>query len=227
MIIKRGYSFLSSIRSIVSCCLTVLMFSQPTVAVSDGIYSNFRELNSDKVKDVDYKIETNVTDSDVIVIAIHGGKIEKGTTELAYALSSHNNYNYYSYMGIKSKDNLALHITSDKFDEPTVLEMVSKSKTTLSIHGCSGSEEFTYIGGLDTELGNRIKESLTKYGFTVLDAPKRLAGISPNNIVNKNMNGCGVQIEISKGLRTQFLSSNNDSLKNYVFAISEAVNSIE
>ncbi|MBA1337038.1 MAG: hypothetical protein HPY66_3474 [Firmicutes bacterium] len=227
MIIKREYSFLSSTRLIVSCCLTILMFSQPTAAVSGDIYNNFKELSSNKVKNVDYKIETNVTDSDVIVIAIHGGKIEKGTTELAYALSSHNNYNYYSYMGIKSKGNLELHITSDKFDEPTALEMVSKSKTTLSIHGCSGSEEFTYIGGLDTELGNRIKASLTKYGFTVLDTPKNLAGISPNNIVNKNMNGRGVQLEISKGLRTQFLSGNNDRLKSYVSAISEAISSIQ
>lgn len=251
MIIKREYSFLSSKRLIVFCCLTILMFSQSTAAAPGDIYHNFRELSSNEVKNVDYKmetnvtnsvdhktetsvtdfvdhrIETNVTDSNVIVIAIHGGKIEKGTTELAYALSSHNNYNYYSFMGLKSKGNSALHISSAKFDEPTALEMVSQSKTTLSIHGCSGSEEFTYIGGLDTELGNRIKKSLTKYGFTVLDAPKNLAGISPNNIVNKNMNGWGVQIEISKGLRTQFFSSNNDKLKSYVFAISEAASSIQ
>ncbi|MEL7565146.1 MAG: poly-gamma-glutamate hydrolase family protein [Dehalobacterium sp.] len=227
MIIKRKYSFLSSKRLIVFCCLTILMFSQLTAAASGDLYNNFTELSSNQVENVDYKIETDVTDSNAIVIAIHGGKIEKGTTELAYALSSHNNFNYYSYIGLKSKGNLALHITSDKFDEPTALEMVSKSKTTLSIHGCSGSEEFTYIGGLDTELGNKIKESLTKYGFTVLDAPKNLAGISLNNIVNKNMNGWGVQIEISNGLRTQFLSSNNDKLKNYVFAISEATSSIQ
>nr|WP_156778917.1 poly-gamma-glutamate hydrolase family protein [Clostridium formicaceticum] len=220
-------SFLSSTRLIVCCCLIILIFTQSTTAASVDIYRNFKELISNTIENVDYKIETNVTDSDVIIIAIHGGKIEKGTTELAYALSSHNNYNYYSYIGLRSKGNSALHITSEKFDEPAALEMVSKSKTTLSIHGCSGSEEFTYIGGLDTELGNKIKESLTKYGFTVLDAPKNMAGISPNNIVNKNMSGLGVQLEISKGLRTQFLSDNHDKLKDYVLAISEAVNSIQ
>lgn len=203
------------------------MFAQSTATASVDIYQNFKELSSNTVENVDYEIQATVTDSDVIVIAIHGGKIEKGTTELAYALSSHNNYNYYSYIGLKRKGNSTLHITSVKFDEPTVLEMVSKSKTTLSIHGCSGSEEFTYIGGLNTELGNKIKESLAKYDFTVLDTPKNLAGISQKNIVNKNMNSKGVQIEISKGLRTQFLSSNNDKLKSYVLAISEAVNSIQ
>ena len=224
MIIKK-HSSLSFKRLIGFCCLTILMFSQSSAAASGDIYKDFSELSSNEVKSIDYKIETNATDSNVIVIAIHGGKIEKGTTELAHALSSHNNYNYYSYLGLKSKGNLKLHITSTKFDEPTALEMVSKSKTTLSIHGSSGSKYFTYIGGLDTELGKKIKESLTKYGFTVLDAPNNLAGISPNNIVNKNMNEMGVQLEISAGLRTKFLSSNNDSLKRYVFAISEAVNS--
>lgn len=227
MILKRVCSFLSSTRLFACCYLITLIFSQSTTAASVDIYRNFRELRSNTVENVDYEIETTVTDSDVIVIAIHGGKIEKGTTELAYALSSHNNYNYYSYIGLRSKGNSALHITSEKFDEPTASEMVSKSKTTLSIHGCSGSEEFTYIGGLDTELGNKIKESLTKYGFIVLDAPKNMAGISPNNIVNKNMSGFGVQLEISKGLRTQFLSGNNNKLKSYVLAISEAVNSIQ
>ncbi|TEB06182.1 hypothetical protein Psch_03226 [Pelotomaculum schinkii] len=180
----------------------------------------------DSQKDVDYEIEVNETDSNVTVVAIHGGKIEKGTTELAYALASHNNYNYYSFQGLKSTDNFALHVPSDKFAETYALEMVSKSKRTLSIHGCDGAEEFTYIGGRDTELANRIKESLTKHGFTVKDTPKDLAGISPDNIVNRDIDERGVQIEISEGLRTEFLSTNKDSLNSYVLAISEAVNNM-
>lgn len=216
-----------------------MIFAQSTADASDDIYYNSKKISSNKVKNVDqkmktnvihfgdYKIETNVTDSEVAVIAIHGGKIEQGTTELASAVSSRNNYNYYSFIGLKSRGNSTLHIDSDKFNEPTALEMVSKSQTTLSIHGCAGSAEFTYVGGLDTELGNKIKESLKKYGFTVLDAPKNLAGLSPDNIANKNRSGSGAQLEISKGLRTQFLSANNNRLKSYVLAISEAVNSIE
>lgn len=227
MPLKRVWSFLSSRRLIVFCCLIILMFAQSTATALVDIYSNFEELSSNTVDNTDYEIKTTVTDSDVIVIAIHGGKIEKGTTELAAALSSHNNFNFYSFIGKKPKDNLTLHITSVKFDEPTALKMVSKSKTTLSIHGCSGLEEFTYIGGLDSELGSKIKESLIKYDFTVLDTPKRLAGKSPKNIVNKNISSKGVQLEISRGLRTQFLSSDNDKLKNYVLAISEAVSSTQ
>jgi len=172
----------------------------------------------------DHKIESNVTDSDIAVIAIHGGKIEKGTTELAYALSSHNDYSYFSYLGVKDYDNSNLHITSDEFDEPAAMEMVSKSEKTLSVHGCDGSEEFTYIGGRDTELANKIKASLAKHGFTVSNAPRDLNGKSPNNIVNKNKRGSGVQIELSQGLRAQLLSDDGDLMESYVNAISEAVN---
>ncbi|ATW28465.1 hypothetical protein DCMF_08270 [Candidatus Formimonas warabiya] len=224
MIIRKG---LSVKRFIAFCGLIILMFNESMAGAFYDTYHNFKELSLNQLKDVDYKVETNVTDSPVIVIAIHGGNIEKGTTELAYALSSQNNYNYYSYIGLKSKDNLTLHVASDKFDEPTALEMVSKAATTLSIHGCAGSEEFTYIGGLDTELADKIKESLTNYAFTVLDAPDNLAGRLPNNIANKNMNGRGIQIEISAGLREKLLSDDNERLKSYLFAISEAVNSIQ
>ena len=182
----------------------------------------------DSQRDIDYEIEVKETDSNVTVVAIHGGKIEKGTTELAYALASHNNYNYYSFLGLKRTNNFSLHVSSDKFAEAYALEMVSKSKETLSIHGCEGSEEFTYIGGRDTELADKIKESLTKYGFTVKkDNPKNLAGILPDNIVNRNIDKRGVQLEISEGLRTKFLSADKDSLQSYVFAISEAINSIQ
>lgn len=178
----------------------------------------------DSQKDIDYQIEVNETDSNVTVVAIHGGKIEKGTTEIAYALASHNNYNYYSFLGLKSTDNFALHVPSDKFGESVALKMISGSKSTLSLHGCTGAKEFTYIGGRDTELANKLKESLTEHGFTVKDAPKELAGVSPDNIVNKDIDERGVQIEISEGLRTKFLSADKQSLNSYVLAISEAVN---
>lgn len=173
----------------------------------------------------DYKIETNVTGSDIAVIAIHGGAIERGTTELAYALASRNNYSYYSYLGVKLKDNSNLHIESAEFKEPAAMKIVSQSERTLSIHGCAGEEAFTYIGGRDAGLADKIRGSLSRYGFTVLPAPEGLAGVSPENIANKNKNGSGVQMELSQGLRAQFLSADGNLLESYVSAVSEAVNS--
>lgn len=173
----------------------------------------------------EYKIETNVSDPDIIAIAIHGGKIEIGTTELAYALASRNNYSYYSFLGVKQTDNYKLHIDSKEFNDPAALDMVSRSGTTISVHGCTGAEEFTHVGGRDSELANKVKESLTKHGFKVLESPWGLAGMSPDNIVNKNKNSKGLQIELSQGLRTQLLAGDGNLMEKYVLAVSEAINS--
>ncbi len=222
-------------RILICSCLLVLLFAEPTATASGATYLEARELppppeailddevNINVKNFGDYEIRTGVTDSKVAVIAIHGGKIEQGTSELAYALSARNHYNYYTYLGVKNKDNASLHIPSAQFEEPAALAMVAQSETTLSIHGCSGAGEFTYIGGLDTSLAGKVKDALTEYGFTVLDAPKHLAGLSPDNIVNRNQNGGGVQLEISKGLRAQFLDADSSQLTRYVAALSEAL----
>lgn len=232
-------------RILVCSGLLILLFAEPTATAVGPAYPDARKLpsppaaageaevkttaNSDDEVEItvanfgDYEIRTGVTDSKVAVIAIHGGKIEPGTGELAYALSSVHHYNYYAWLGLKNKGNAALHIPSAQFAEPTALAMVAESETTLSIHGCSGTGEFTYIGGLDTALAGKVRDALTKHGFTVLDAPKHLAGLSPDNIVNKNKNGRGVQLEISKGLRIQFLDADNDLLARYAAALGEAL----
>jgi phage replication-related protein YjqB (UPF0714/DUF867 family) len=192
-------------------------------AVKDAAY----RLNTGVNDFGDHKIETNAALSDILVIAIHGGKIESGTTELAYALASRNRYNYYSYLGVKATENSRLHVVSEEFAEPAALNMVSLSEATLSIHGCGGTEEFTYVGGRDSGLADKVRMSLKKYGFTVLEAPANLAGLSPANIVNKNKKGAGVQLELSWGLRAQLLSADGALMERYVLALSEAVESME
>lgn len=199
---------------------TALAVNDTGLAVKDAAYRT----NTSATDFGDHKIETNAAFSDIIAIAIHGGKIESGTTELAYALASRNHYSYYSYLGVKETENFHLHIDSDEFIEPAALKMVSLSETTISIHGCGGAEEFTYVGGRDSGLADRVRASLTEYGFTVLEAPASLAGLSPANIVNKNKKSAGVQLELSQGLRTRLMSADGAFMEHYVLAVSEAVN---
>jgi phage replication-related protein YjqB (UPF0714/DUF867 family) len=54
--------------------------------------------------------------SDVCIIAPHGGKIEKWTSEIATALAG-DDYNLYLFEGLKRAKNRDLHITSSRFDE--------------------------------------------------------------------------------------------------------------
>ncbi|HWQ78218.1 MAG TPA: poly-gamma-glutamate hydrolase family protein [Anaerovoracaceae bacterium] len=225
MVKKRLRGFYRILRIIVCFCLIIVIVPKTyseayeiSLAEKDAAYRK----NTDTADFGDFKIESNRTGSGVAVIAIHGGKIETGTTELAYALASRNNYSYYSFLGVKLTENYLLHIESDLFDEQIALETVSGSETTISIHGCAGSKEFTYVGGRDVEMADKVKDSLIKYGFTVREAPDELAGLSPDNIANKNQKGAGVQLELSQGLREQLLISG--VLQNYVLAVSEAVN---
>ncbi|KPU45975.1 hypothetical protein OXPF_04550 [Oxobacter pfennigii] len=192
-------------------------------------YNNFRELSLNEKLDTDYKITRSYSNSNIAVIAIHGGNIEKGSSELAYELASQGNFNYYSFEGIKKEGNLSLHITSNNFDEPTALDMISKSDTTLSVHGCAGKDEFTYIGGLDKELAEKIRVSLKAHGFTVLDPPQHLAGIYKSNVINLNARNKGVQLEISAGLRDHFLKPHGqrEVFDRYINALLEALNTID
>lgn len=201
--------------------------AKPAETSQNGISQTVKDaayrLNTSVTDFGDHKIESNVSDPDIIAIAIHGGKIETGTTELAYALASRNDYSYYSYLGARITDNFHLHIDSDEFNEPAGLKMVSRSETTISVHGCAGFEEFTYVGGRDAELANKVKESLTKHGFAVLEAPEELAGLSPYNIVNKNKKSAGVQLELSQSLREKLLAADGIIMERYVTAVGEAV----
>jgi phage replication-related protein YjqB (UPF0714/DUF867 family) len=181
---------------------------------------------SNLIYGVDYLIDKIATESKAIIIAIHGGRIEKGTSELAKEISTQGQYNYYSFVGIKKADNSKLHLTSVEFNEETALAMVSKSSTTISIHGCTGTEKVTYLGGLDNILGKQIQKNLEAAGFIVKPAPKGLAGKEKLNITNRNLSGKGVQIELSRGLRDSFYNADgktNEELIKYAKAINEAI----
>ena len=193
------------------------------------VFRNFNELKHNQIQDVDYVINCVNRNSDTAIIAIHGGDIEKGTSELASTLAALGNYNYYSFLGMKKSRNSMLHITATNFDEPLALNMVKNSRITLSIHGCVGEAKFTYIGGLDTSLCKKIKVSLVKHGFIVFKAPKELMGTNISNIVNKSLVEKGAQLEISRGLRDSFVAEDDDGLKElieYTDALKEAIGKV-
>lgn len=197
----------------------------PSVYATDT-YINFAALSASEVNGVDYIIESKDISSNTVIMAIHGGKIEKGTTELAKAISSLGSYNYYSFLGIKSADNFSLHITSSNFDEKIARNMAGKSKYTVSIHGAAGTDKVTYLGGLDTALGKQIQKSLIAAGFIVKLAPEGLNGTDVQNIANSNLSGKGVQLEITRALRDSFFTSTgapSTTLNKYATAVNKGM----
>ncbi|MDW4288118.1 poly-gamma-glutamate hydrolase family protein [Staphylococcus saprophyticus] len=182
--------------------------------LGSDIYSTMTQLMSLTDEGTDWQIETNnVDNSNTIVTAIHGGGIEPGTTELAKLTSEIANQTYYSFMGLLPSNNSELHVTSTRFDEPTLLGMLNVPYT-VSIHGASGSSKIIYLGGADTDNMAIMKDKLTQAGFTVQAPTAGIEGGNDNNIVNRNTRNKGIQLELTTALRKSLFVDNDFSRTN-------------
>ncbi|MDX9788468.1 MAG: poly-gamma-glutamate hydrolase family protein [Desulfobacterales bacterium] len=165
-------------------------------------YTSFKKLKQSERRDTDYHIERRIGSSGIAILSIHGGEIEPGTTRIADAIAGAG-HSFYSFEGIKSGGNLALHITSTCFDEPSAMEIVCQSDIIVSIHGSARKEPVVHLGGLDVELKNRIRDKLRDAGFQITECSgPPFGGADHANICNLCGRGMGVQMEISRGLRS-------------------------
>jgi phage replication-related protein YjqB (UPF0714/DUF867 family) len=168
-------------------------------------YRSFEELAANETDGVDYRIRERYGLSGIAVIAIHGGGIEPGTTEIAEAVAGER-HAFYTFSGLKPSGNACLHITSRHFNEPRGLRLVQHARTVVSIHGCGDTEPVVLLGGRFVRLGQRIKKSLEDAGFSVRRSV-RFPGLSPHNICNRCRLRMGVQLEISAGLRSRMFEN--------------------
>lgn len=165
-------------------------------------YSSFKELEKSEFEGKAFRRYALDRGSPATIIAIHGGNIEPGTSEIAAAISGEE-LSLYCFEGIKPKGNQTLHIASHRFDEPSCLELIERSRIVVSIHGCSNSDEKVLIGGLDVDLRAKVIRGLRKVGIVAEIDKSNHSGKDINNVCNRGMNGRGVQLEISKGLRLE------------------------
>ncbi|WRW34259.1 glycerophosphoryl diester phosphodiesterase [Staphylococcus phage CF7] len=167
-------------------------------------YKSMTELMQNTIEGQDWDIEIYDTDSDIISMAVHGGGIEIGTTELAKLVAEKGEYNFFSFTAKLPSNNTQLHVTSTNYDAPRIIDKIQDSAHSISIHGASGTEEYTYMGGGNTALKNLIWKNLTESGFDCRESPGNLAGVEPMNIANRTMLGMGVQLELSTEMRKAF-----------------------
>ncbi len=170
-------------------------------------YRNFHELSSGERVGVDFRICIHHRLVRVAIIAPHGGKIEWGTSEIAAAIAG-DAYSLYCFEGMKPQGNRNLHITSTRFDEPKCVNLISACDLVVAVHGCQGNDQTVYLGGLDKTLRNAICDQLKGIGVTTsIHSNPYLQGVSQDNICNRGRRRRGVQLEISKGLRTVLLQA--------------------
>ena len=84
-----------------------------------------------------------------IVLALHGGGIEQGTSEIALAVAGYHPatfaqttdclglHDVWIFEGLLDGGNSRLHVTSTHYDDPIALKLVQISKRCVSLHGLS------------------------------------------------------------------------------------------
>ncbi|MFD7835583.1 poly-gamma-glutamate hydrolase family protein [Streptomyces sp. NPDC059761] len=168
------------------------------------LYGTYAALASARQIGVDYRLLRRIPPgSRLCHIAIHGGGIEPGTTEIADYLAASVS-RFYSFDAMQPSNNGDLHITATNFDEPQALALVAASDFVISWHGADGTDPVTYLGGLDTDTGSRIRAALEQAGFTVMAPPSGIEGSAPTNICNRGSRSMGVQMELTRALRESF-----------------------
>ncbi len=166
-------------------------------------YRNFAHLKNHEIESQDYRIRVRERESGTVILAPHGGRIERGTSQIAQAVAG-DEHSFYAFEGLKPdlKSNRSLHITSNHFDEPIALAIVTRAERVIAIHGAKGTQPAIYLGGLEMDLRAQLLKSCRSKGFTARDDPSPTRqGAGPNNICNRGKSGRGVQVELTFGLR--------------------------
>ncbi|MGF0223960.1 poly-gamma-glutamate hydrolase family protein [Bacillus velezensis] len=184
----------------------LVSFLNPVSILAADKYRNFEELKANELP-FNFSIFSKEQDTDVLILAPHGGGIEGGTSELAKELSEA--YSTYLFEALKTPGAFDLHLTSTNFDEPQALEMLKGHEFTLSLHGYASNDQHVLVGGTDREKAEAITNTLNNAGYSaeLLDEGTRLSGSSPNNVANKNKTGKSIQLELSTGLRKSMFNT--------------------
>jgi phage replication-related protein YjqB (UPF0714/DUF867 family) len=159
-------------------------------------------------------VEEQVTDNietQTIVMAVHGGGIEAGTSEIALATAGYHPatlipsadgyglHDFWLFEGLLASNNGDLHVTASHYDEPIATELVENSRRCISLHGCRDSQAHGVIqlGGLDHELRDIVLEELEAVGIPAeITTNPMLDGSLSDNIANKTKIGGCAQLEI-------------------------------
>ena len=169
------------------------------------------------------KQATNAPETQKIVMAIHGGGIEPGTSEIALAVAGYHPdtlvasvddlglHDFWLFEGLLPSGNGKLHVTASHYNDPIATELVQNARRCISLHGCSDTQANgkIQIGGCDIELRDIVLEELTIAGIPAeITTNQMLGGDLPDNIANKTkILGC-VQLEMGTSYRSSLFGTN-------------------
>lgn len=164
-------------------------------------YRRYAELAAEQVEGRDYRVTAVRRGSGIAVIAPHGGRIERGTSEVARAIAGEA-FDLYLFEGCLPSLNFeTLHLTSRHFDEPRALALIAGCHTVLAVHGVADTGERALLGGRDSLLACAIADRLFVRGVLARVSGHRYPGRDAANVCNRGSSRQGVQLELSDRLR--------------------------
>ncbi|MFJ5828471.1 poly-gamma-glutamate hydrolase family protein [Streptomyces sp. NPDC093089] len=134
------------------------------------------------------------------VMAIHGGQIERGTSELCLAIAGYDPsdvtdplkpsllpkvHDYWMFEGMRSENNRQLHVTSVNCNDHVANVLATTHFNVLSLHGCSyddlhldetaiwpaqADRRLVIVGGLNKVFRDALVYELNTAGFRAIDA---------------------------------------------------------
>ncbi|KJZ74691.1 hypothetical protein HIM_05808 [Hirsutella minnesotensis 3608] len=164
----------------------------PDGASRDDYYKSVAEIK-EKKNNTEYRITRRGGRGRAVVVGIHGGTIELGTSELVSEIAS-NDVPYYLFESLvmltpgraKNRDPNNLHVTSANFQDPPATDFVQTKDVVISMHGCKnytfddipprdgfpgrrwaerGRGMYSFIGGRDRQQANLTRDVLRDFGF--------------------------------------------------------------
>ena len=171
-------------------------------------------------------IEEQATDNaetQTVVMAIHGGGIEAGTSEIALAAAGFHpatlmqavdglgTHDWWLFEGLLRQGNGRLHVTASNYDDPIATELVCNARRCISLHGCTDQQANgrIQVGGLDFELRDIVLEELDVAGIAAeIATDPMLDGSRRDNIANKTQSGGCAQLEMGTSFRRSLYGVN-------------------
>ena len=165
-------------------------------------FLSFKDLAGVYAEGVDYQIPLSAgLKPKIAVVASYGGAIEFPTSRVVAAIAGRE-FSFYSFEGIRAADNYAaLHLRSDRFDEPRYLELISGCDHVVTVHGCKGVNQAVLLGGRDKALGVEIAAAPGAEGIYCNIDGHKFYGTDASNICNRGRSRAGVPLELTSTLR--------------------------
>lgn len=173
------------------------------------VYQSWADLKANEKEGTGYTVEVTDRTSGWAHIAIHGGKPELLTKELAKACADERGQKYYAFVGNLPKFNDRLRIPVTKYDEPQCVKLVASAESCIAYHAVSGDKAEVHIAGQDADAVADLTAALKEAGFTVGTSTKEAGAKDAANICNKTKSKKGVHVELTRALRDKMSASGN------------------